>query len=102
MPIRQKNNKWYWGGKGPFDSRKKAEQVAQAAHSSGYVSKSDTRLEKALTSINELVNLSKGRQGTIPLNTLGAGDYGQHVDYPSPHKSKKTKKEEEEERLRSN
>ena len=65
------------------------------------IRKSDIRLEKALTSIGELVNLSKGRQGTVPLNTLGAGDYGQHIDYPSPHKSKKTKKEEEE-RLHSN
>jgi len=65
------------------------------------IRKSDIRLEKALTSISELVNLSKGRQGTVPLNTLGAGDYGQHTDYPSPHKSKKAKKEEEE-RLRSN
>ena len=36
MPIRRQGDKWYWGSKGPFDSRKKAEQVAQAAHSSGY------------------------------------------------------------------
>ncbi|MAH48888.1 hypothetical protein CMI37_23880 [Candidatus Pacearchaeota archaeon] len=36
MPIKKKGDKWYWGSKGPFDSRKKAEQVAQAAHSSGY------------------------------------------------------------------
>ena len=39
MPIRQRENKWYWGSKGPFDSRKKAEKVAQAAHASGYVTK---------------------------------------------------------------
>ena len=39
MPIRQRDNKWYWGSKGPFTSRKKAEKVAQAAHASGYVSK---------------------------------------------------------------
>ena len=65
------------------------------------IRKSDIRLEKALTSIGELVNLSKGRRVAVPLNTLGAGDYGQHTDYPSPHKSKKTKKEEEE-RLHSN
>jgi hypothetical protein len=58
--------------------------------------KSDIRLEKALTSISELVNLSKGRRGAVSFNTLGAGDYGQHIDYPSPHKSKKAKKEEEE------
>ena len=36
MPIKKKGDKWYWGSKGPFDSRKKAEDVAQAAYSSGY------------------------------------------------------------------
>jgi len=36
MPITKRNGKYYWGSKGPFDSRKKAEQVEQAAHSSGY------------------------------------------------------------------
>ena len=39
MPVRQRDNKWYWGSKGPFDSRKKAEKVAQAAHASGYMVK---------------------------------------------------------------
>jgi hypothetical protein len=36
MPISNRDGKWYWGSKGPFDSRKKAEEVAQAAHASGY------------------------------------------------------------------
>jgi len=36
MPIRKTGNKYYWGSKGPFDSRKKAEEVASAAHASGY------------------------------------------------------------------
>jgi len=44
MPVRQRDNKWYWGSKGPFDSRKKAEKVAQAAHASGHVSKSVAEL----------------------------------------------------------
>lgn len=39
MPISQRNGKWYWGSKGPFDSRQKAEEVAQAAHASGFVGK---------------------------------------------------------------
>ena len=39
MPIKRKNGKWYWGSKGPFDSRKKAEEVAQAALASGYKTK---------------------------------------------------------------
>ena len=41
MPICQRGDKWYWGKRGPFNSRKKAEEVARAAHSSGYVNKED-------------------------------------------------------------
>ena len=36
MPINKKSDGWYWGGQGPFKSRKKAEEVSQAAHASGY------------------------------------------------------------------
>ena len=36
MPISKRGDKWYWGSQGPFDSRKKAEEVAGAAHASGY------------------------------------------------------------------
>ena len=36
MPITNRDGKWYWGKQGPFNSRKKAEEVAQAAHASGY------------------------------------------------------------------
>jgi len=36
MPITQRKGKWFWGGQGPFDSQEKAEEVAQAAHASGY------------------------------------------------------------------
>ena len=39
MPIRQAKGKWYWGTQGPFDSKKKAQEVAKAAHSSGYTKK---------------------------------------------------------------
>ena len=36
MPINERKDGWYWGGKGPFKSRKKAEEVSNAAHASGY------------------------------------------------------------------
>ena len=36
MPIERRKGKWWWGSKGPFDSRQKAEEVSQAAHASGY------------------------------------------------------------------
>ena len=41
MPIRRQGDKWYWGSKGPYNSRKKAEEVAQAAHASGHIEKED-------------------------------------------------------------
>lgn len=36
MPIREKNGKWYWGSRGPFLSREKAELVEKAAYANGY------------------------------------------------------------------
>ena len=36
MPITQKDGKWYWGSQGPFNTKEKAQSVAQAAHASGY------------------------------------------------------------------
>lgn len=36
MPISKKSDGWYWGSKGPFDTKQKAIQVGQAAHASGY------------------------------------------------------------------
>ena len=36
MPIRKTDKGWYWGSKGPFDSKAKALSVARAAYASGY------------------------------------------------------------------
>lgn len=36
MPIRHTSEGWFWGSKGPFGSRKKAEEVARAAYAHGY------------------------------------------------------------------
>ena len=36
MPVQQKGGKWYWGSKGPFDTREKAEEVEKAAYANGY------------------------------------------------------------------
>jgi len=35
MPIMKKSDGWYWGSKGPFDTKQKAVQVGQAAHAAG-------------------------------------------------------------------
>ncbi|CAH5459073.1 TPA: DUF2213 domain-containing protein [Enterobacter roggenkampii] len=36
MPVHQKGGKWYWGSKGPFVSKEKAEEVERAAYANGY------------------------------------------------------------------
>ena len=36
MPIRKTDKGYYWGSKGPFPTRQKAEEVARAAYSHGY------------------------------------------------------------------
>lgn len=36
MPLRNVNGKWYWGSKGPFDTKAKALAVARAAYAHGY------------------------------------------------------------------
>ncbi len=36
MPVKKKSDGWYWGSKGPFKTKKKAEEVGRAARASGY------------------------------------------------------------------
>lgn len=36
MPVRRTAKGYYWGSKGPFKTKKKAEEVAKAAYASGY------------------------------------------------------------------
>lgn len=36
VPIRRTEKGWWWGSKGPFPTKEKAEQVQRAAYSSGY------------------------------------------------------------------
>lgn len=36
MPLVKRLNGWYWGSKGPFDSKAKALSVARAAYAHGY------------------------------------------------------------------
>jgi hypothetical protein len=39
MPVKKKGNSWYWGSKGPFPTKEKAEEVQRAAYASGYKKK---------------------------------------------------------------
>jgi len=44
MPIRKTSKGYYWGSKGPFPTRSKAEEVAKAAYSSGYIKNKDNEM----------------------------------------------------------
>jgi hypothetical protein len=49
MPYRKTDQGWFWGSKGPFDTKAKAMQVARAAYASGYhEEKRDKNLTVAL------------------------------------------------------
>ena len=70
MPITKRNGKYYWGSKGPFDSRKKAEEVAQAAHASGY--EGSVEIEKILPALAALGGAAAGAGGGLPTQ-VGSG-----------------------------
>ena len=36
MPLHRKQSGWFWGSKGPFDTKAKALSVARAAYANGY------------------------------------------------------------------
>jgi len=39
MPTVKRKDGWYWGSKGPFKTKAKANQVAAAAYANGYKGK---------------------------------------------------------------
>jgi hypothetical protein len=41
MPLVKRQSGWFWGSKGPFDSKAKALSVARAAYASGYKEQAD-------------------------------------------------------------
>ena len=71
MPIKQKNGKWYWGSQGPFKSKKKAEEVAQAAHAAGF----------AKTEIGQILEGDKPHLVERPLTN--------HPSYPPRDKTRR-------------
>lgn len=46
MPLVKKPSGWFWGSKGPFDTKSKALAVARAAYAHGY--KGENNLEIGL------------------------------------------------------
>lgn len=42
MPLAKRDDGWYWGSKGPFPTKAKAQAVARAAYSHGYSKQGNT------------------------------------------------------------
>ena len=75
MPIRHTDKGWYWGSKGPFASRAKAQQVASAAYASGY--KEESVMDK--NAVSEFVgNLFHSATVTHFMH-LQTRSYSQHI-----------------------
>jgi hypothetical protein len=59
MPLIKRQSGWFWGSKGPFDSKAKALAVARAAYASGYKGENDLVIAMDLSeSRDKSVNVS--------------------------------------------
>ena len=59
MPISKRGDKWYWGSKGPFDSRKKAEEVEKAAINDNKIQKyiQNKNIKKVIFVPEKIINI---------------------------------------------
>ena len=70
MPIKRTDKGWYWGSKGPFKSKRKAQKVAQAAYASGYQkSFQKGNITKVLESVLYDLRKENGGSGTVFTST---------------------------------
>lgn len=78
MPIRHTDKGWYWGSKGPFPTRAKAQQVATAAYSSGYGE--ENQMEKSVVAefIGTLLH-SATITHFMHLQAQGEGSFAKHM-----------------------
>ena len=71
MPITQKDGKWYWGSQGPFNTKEKAQSVAQAAHASGYKkSVTEFKLNSRNKKMNRKPKKSNGQKDPLKKNKV--------------------------------
>ena len=87
MPINKKNDGWYWGSKGPFKSKDKAEEVQRAAYASGY-EKSEEEIEKigflaALSGLGRAAGAAgRGVGRDAVLSSLSSDEEEEDGDHP--------------------
>lgn len=66
MPLAKRDNGWYWGSKGPFATKAKAQAVARAAYSHGYSKQGNTMK----FSIEQVENNPVGEFATCILHSV--------------------------------
>ena len=78
MPIRHTDKGWYWGSKGPFPTRAKAQQVATAAYASSYGE--ENQMEKSVVAefVGTLLH-SATITHFMHLQAQGEGSYAKHI-----------------------
>ena len=67
MPIRKTSKGYYWGDKGPFTTKEKAEAVERAAYANGYrepTATKDNNAERAGRQVARDIEYDDKRSGT--------------------------------------
>lgn len=80
MPIAKRSDGWYWGSKGPFDTKQKAIAVGQAAHASGFKEEAamDTKTQTATAEFVGTMLHSSTVAHLKHLQVEGEGSYAAH------------------------
>ena len=78
MPFRKTDKGYYWGSKGPFSTMAKAQQVARAAHASGFKEKEQMDQETVGEFIGTLLH-SATITHFMHLQVTGEGSNAKHM-----------------------
>lgn len=76
MPLRHTDKGWYWGGKGPFDTKAKALAVARAAYAHGY--EEQAMNSKSIAEFIGTLLHSATITHFMHLQSVGEGSYAAH------------------------
>lgn len=76
MPIRKTSQEWFWGSKGPFDTKAKAMAVGQAAYASGY---KESMMSRAVAEFVATLLHSATITHFMHLQATGPGSYARHI-----------------------
>lgn len=79
MPLRHTDKGWFWGSKGPFDTKDKALAVARAAYAHGYKESEGDEMNPAIAEFIATLLHSATVTHFMHLQTEGEGSYARHT-----------------------